>query len=749
MVGVLALLPSLAWAQQGPGYIYSYEQLQLGDTAQWVLVPKALPNNLIGDLESDVRAAVSALQKAKRPTYGRTTVTVEPKALAQGKVTINVDEDKIKYQLIIEAEVVTTLAGLGITEVTFESDTTRVVRPEEIPFASFTPTLPLWRALPPAKLKQGLVLMPDGSYMDVTAFQAAVKKGDREVLDAVYASMLVDAPLAQIGTIERLTELKPKGWEDAVSGCLQKDSSDVRIAAIDALRGSKDKKVLEALSKVVDKDSNPDVQAAAASCLSASDNKKYSVYGAYHTLRGDDANAAVAAIDELVKKKITDAVPELVTALSHPATSVGRRAATAIRELGDDKALLKALSNEELRPEIREQLGIEVSLLKSKDDRYIGLAYVAAKGTETHALEAIAQLGKLRDPEPYPALEAALQSTTPEVRLAAAAQLADLKAVDSVLKLMEAARTYPDEAFEIEQSVVRLLASAEKLSELEERLEGRNSPLLKRSVYMALGQRAVDGNAFNRVRETLTQGLQDPEPVARGGAILALASATNPDDLLVLSPLSRDDDANVRVDVARALSLYPAGQAQDALLKLLGDDSEDVVVAAVKAFGKRKETAVLRDLMKMQKHPSKRVRIALLKAVAAVVDDETRADGLPWIANALFDSDVEVKSAAIKVLGGFNDAQAVESLALLVRDPNKTIQHATLRALGATQHPDAISLLAEGLKAADAPTRRVALEALQVHANPAVQVEIEQFLTTEADTELKKLAQSILEALRS
>ncbi|OIP30045.1 MAG: hypothetical protein AUK47_26075 [Deltaproteobacteria bacterium CG2_30_63_29] len=742
------LLSSSAFAQEGPGVIYTYEKVQLGNTTQWVLVPRLMSKDTSADLETNVRAAFNTLKKSKPPTYGSTELEIDPKALAKGKVTVDVDADKAKYALIIEAEVVESLATLGVTQVTFKGGASEVLTESAIPFAAFTLSVPIWRALPPATLSSGVVRLPSGGTMDVVAFQTKLGEKDATVVAAIFEELGKSAPLSQIGLLERLPKMDLPGWQAEVAKQLGNKDTTVRVAAIKALEGVTDKPILEALVAIVDKDTDPDVQAAAALALSASKNDKFSSYGVYFALRGENEAAALTAIDELVKARDVAADVELVSALAHKSPSVGKRAARALRQLELDKQLVKSLDNDALSGEIRETIATELSQLKTPADAFIGFAYLAAKGTSAAALPAVQALAKYKDPEPIKALEEALKSEYSSVRLATANALGDLKEKHSVDAIAAVVEAHPSDFADIEEAIIKLFVNSETLSDLEDQLKKQKKDLLRRALFRAIGRKALAASRFNAVRDKLLEGLKESNELPRGGAVIALSYEPTDDNLAMIGSLAADSSSQVRSDVALALSNFPEGKATDVLMKLSSDTDSDVAVAAITALGVRKEKAALKDLIKMGKSESPDVRRALIRSTREMMNADNRGDVVAFISNALFDADRGVMLAAITALGEIADEQSVGSLAMLVQDPNPQIQHAAFVALAVSQHPDAIGLIAKGLSADDPATRQVALQALKDHGSVLAGPEIEKMLVNETDPETKALAETILAELK-
>lgn len=748
LVAWCAIAPSTASAQNGPGIYYSYEKAQLGNTAQWVLVPHTLKGDLSGDLETDARAAFQALRSTKPPTYGGTSINIDPADLKKGKVSVQIDSAVQAYALIIEAEVVHTMAALGIEQVVFTGAVSETLTVADVPFAAFVATVPLWRALPPATLEGGMVRLPSGDLTTVEGFQQKLATKDSAAVKAVFSALQSGPALAKVGILERLPALGLDKWQDEVVKRLKDDAAEVRLAAVGALKGTRDKDALEALVAVIDKDSDANVQAAAAGVLSATGDKKYGAYGIYFALRGQDKAAALTAIDELVKQRVDSAADELVKAMSHPDKAVGARAARALGELNQDRALRQAIGDEKIDLEIREEAALALAALSDKDAAFAGRSWLAARGSEAAALEAIARLAATRDPEPHAALAAGLDSPHRDARIASARALATLKEDDSLKAMAIAAGKYADERVEIEDAMVDLLEAAETLSNIEDRLKSEKNAILKRATYRALGRKAPAAGRSAAVRDKLVAGLDESDEQARGGALIGLAADPSDDNMTLISARGSDASAQVRADVALALASYPAGKATDVLLQLARDTSSaDVAIAAIRSFGVRSEFSVVRDLVKLGKDDP-RVRIALVRNLPLLVNNDTRSDVVAYVSNLLFDGDRTVKLAAIESLGQLADDQSIGALALLVQDPDQEIQFAGFNALAATRHASAVPLIAKGLESADPAVRRASLQGLAAHGGSGVREHLEKVAGNDPDAEIKDLAQRLLAQVR-
>jgi HEAT repeat protein len=751
---ILSLWPSPASSQDptdGPGFFYSYEQAQIGDTPQWVLVPRTLRAPLTSDLETNVRAAFKALSASKKPTYGRASILISPADLKKGKVTIDLDPEKLSFQPIIEAEVLATFATLGLSSVEFKADGhSKTLQPHQVPFASFALTVPMWRALPPAALPPyTLVALPDGSVVSSQSFTDKVKSSDAATIKLLLSELESGLPDSQQGLLERLPTLKISGWDSAAIKLLERGPRDSQLAVIRASTKASTKDLLDAMAKLVEKSPDAEVRTAAADALSKSGDPRFASMAAVSSLRSGDSAAAIKAIDDLVSKRSAGAAAEIAKTLSSD-EAVARRAASALRELNASPELLAALKDDTLPLPIRELIAQETSRLSSRSDAFYGFAFLASNAPTPKALPAIEALSRFTDPKPTSALEKALaHPSSSRARRAAAQALADLKDPDAIKAMSRATQSFPDDASSIEAAMVSLLASSERVDDLKERLKKSGSdPQMKRATFYALAMRAEKDKIFKNIHDKLTDGATDKDPLIRGGALLGLSVHASDEDLPTITAAASDSSPRTRQDVALALSNYPSGKATDTLLKLLSDSDPTVIAASADALGKRKETSSLRDLIKQQRHDSPIVRAALIPAIAQMFSPDNKGDVLSAISKGITDKDPNVKFAAIAALGPFNESASLDALALVTADPDPSFQQAAYAALGQTKAPRAVDLLAAALKSENPDNRKAALLAMREHGSRDLPSKIDAALSSEADPEVKALAAEVIADLK-
>ena len=757
LLGVL--LSGVASADPGPGVYYSQKTVQLGDAAQDVLVPNALRRHMTDDLETNLRAAFKALQNSKRPTYGRSSLDIDPKKLKKGEVTVELDPGKLDPSLrnIVEAEVLATFATLGIKTVNFKADkNVKAMDTSVYTMPVFALVVPIPAALPPNAIPGAQVQMGDGDLIPIAEFQQKLSDGDSKLVRAVLDTLKGGAPAVQVELLARVGALKLDGWEDTAIGLLSKGDVQVQIAAAKAFEGTSDKDALEALKDLVDnKKADPTAQAAAAAALSTSSNASYNSYGAVFALRGDDPNAAITAIQALVDKKAKGQADELVKAVGGKLPAVARRAVVALGELEAEGELGDVMNNDTLPIELRELAAVQLS--KSSNDRTARKAqeFLAASASPRAALAALTELAKEKDPEAAArSVQKGLDNPSGRVRRAAAKTLVDIKEDDALKAMGKAAEVHPEDSAAIEAAMVDLLVASERLDDLKDRLR-LGDARQRRAAFRALGRKAAQsGNQFKRYRDELTEGVnKQKDALIRGGAILGLAEGKVNEDLALIAALAKDGSPRIREDVARAVGQFPAGTATDVLLALLEDKEPSVVVAAVESLGNRTEKDVLKTLVKLHKGADPAVKIALYESAPKLLVLKERGstgDVLSLLTNGTIDKDPKVKLAAIAVIGDLQEDGFLDALVPLVTDADPKVRFAVFDALVVAQTKRAGDILGNALVApsVDNETKLALLDAIVAHGAVSNKKKVQELLKKETDGAVKARAEAALKELK-
>lgn len=139
---------------------------------------------------------------------------------------------------------------------------------------------------------------------------------------------------------------------------------------------------------------------------------------------------------------------------------------------------------------------------------------------------------------------------------------------------------------------------------------------------------------------------KDEDYLVRREAINALGELRVPDAAGRITMALADEEADVRLAAATALSWSGFADDADSLLLALDDSSQRVQAAAIKSIGKRKDKAAFERITAFSRNPSGMLRIAALQTLVQI-DPEKAATVL---SNAANDSDEEVARVASNLL---------------------------------------------------------------------------------------------------
>ena len=190
LVALGLLLPALtgadAWAQDGETVDtvrYSYEKWSRGGQAQYVLEPMPISIKK-GGLKDRANALFRVLSAAKSGSYGKAALAFRDDVDQTGIIWVHLDPEKARYNPIVMAETTYTFTENGATRVIFPKVFERGWTRDDVPFAAYTLTVPLWQTLPPAGIGGALARLPDGSYLGSDDAIARLQKGDAALIEA-------------------------------------------------------------------------------------------------------------------------------------------------------------------------------------------------------------------------------------------------------------------------------------------------------------------------------------------------------------------------------------------------------------------------------------------------------------------------------------------------------------------------------------------------------------------------------------
>lgn len=474
---------------------------------------------------------------------------------------------------------------------------------------------------------------------------------------------------------------------------------------------------------------------------------------------------AVSVLGELQAHR---AFPLLVRCLTDLDEEVRAKAATALGQLGDRRAVAYLLEHllGDPAPFVRSRIASALGQFGETDvvDRLVRALGDPAWWVRMRSVEALEQIGA---PAEGP-LMAALDDADPEIRTRAAVALERLGVPARLVRaIAEGAR-----ADEAEGALAKFAASgarellAEELDHPSAAVRGAVLRALRQAqrrdlagelarvaaadaepALRALALETLAALGVRDARDAARAGANDGAPEVRAAAVELLALAGGEEELGTVRALAGDPDARVRVAAARvlprlgreaALEAFPAllgdpapavrraalESAASARLEplapaataLLGDADPDVVRAAVLALGRLGD----RDAVPALLHVAQSATVLR----AAIADAIARLD--PTAIPELMDTflglqDVGSRLAVVDALARLQSPAATQMLLGLRGDPSPDVRAAAVTALGSALAPEGLAAAAEALRDPDGGVRARALDAIgQTRPGPAV-----------------------------
>ena len=741
------LIPSLAWAEGG-SVRYSYEQVELGDRSEWVLIPRA-EKGLAGAItKSKLIDAFDLLKRAKRSTYGDSSIQIGGN-LPKAKISVAIDPKYSQYAIIIMAETIYTMTELGMEGVEFPGYAEGALGRAQVPFAVYTLTVPMWKALPPSSMTPAQVLLPTGQALDGGEFYARWAKKDEALIKELYAYLKGDELFAIGGVLTLLPELKLP-YVDQVLPLLSHRHKAVRERALEALTPHRDEAaVLKALAALIEQEKEADLALKGATIVGQAKDKAFAVLLPLYTLRTGEPKAAAAAAQELIKFKEDARVPaQLAAQLTHKDPSVAQAASEALIKIEATKELSAALAEGGVEATLRAQIARALGELKDPGVKLTGFLYLANNAEERESIRAIGALAALKSAEGRKAVEGFLESPVAYRRAAAAAEIKQLRDVASLPALASAVKKAKEDAELIEDAGYAIMVALPLKDILDQTRHKDN--IIQRLAYRAVGERAVQEKAGARVLDTLKAGAQSKDPLIRGASARAIGDLALKESAEILKGMVADKSADVRRDVAVALGKMPEGTLTEVLVKFLDDAEGAVQAAAMDALGARKEALAWDKIKALFKSPQEQVRAASLRALATLVSRADKVgvgDVISLLSGGVADPAMVVRVEALRQLGTFKEDVAVASIAAQLNAREEEVRVAAFAALGDTGNAGANELAVMGLADPSLKVRREAINALSKLKAKSAKKALQDRLKDEPDEEIQQLIKATVKKL--
>lgn len=671
--------------------IYSYAKTAQ-KPAEWAIIP------VIADApDTKVSTLFETLKKRKMPTYGNTLFDA-------GTHIVSIDVSKCAYGPIISAEIGHTFLAYGHGLPVFTCDG-RNIAPAVNGLTHYIAIVPLWQAITAEEITEPALVQVGDIYMKPADFKAKLKKKDKTIVKAIEAGFNDENTVVRAGLMQGYIALGFTGAEKRLAKELSSGDPTLITTAMTSLVKTKTASTIKQMKTLLTTESEHQ-KSYAVILMDAADQDLQDEAMLILLRSGDDAlfNRAIERLDK--GKKIAMVRKNMNIILSN--ASPNHATALAERLIADDEGALEIAEWLKFAPNTPTSQAVAETALKLSFDK----SKLIAHDTRTALRRAAWSLQLLSaDPkQAYDALDSleldataqntpglwlrGLYSTLPGIQIAAGEHLESL----------------PSSDVKLSQDLVNAFMSTE-LTE--------HWPLLTTVHATAISdpKAALDsGTTVPELRAaTMAMAISNPDEAKGSGSnalegayLLGIAQKTPTEALPRLTAEAYNADVRVRRDVAYATRWLDI--SGDTLRTTLLKDADETVVrtliAQMAKIPTSNASAALIKEMTARAERSPALKIAVLHALPKLMHAKTVQTISAYASNEMFDTDVNVKIAAIRALSEIarhtDDTlivdNAITSLALTSQDQDPNIVHHTLIALAKTKNPAAAEIISRALQ---------------------------------------------------
>jgi HEAT repeat protein len=463
---------------------------------------------------------------------------------------------------------------------------------------------------------------------------------------------------------------------------------DVRQFAVTALGSFTDPRATAALRKALHSESSV-VAGTAMIALG-----KGGVEAVQEGLADKDPAARVRAADQLGSANDKRAVGALVAALGDPVPEVRHHAAIALFSIGDPKAFVPLSTHlQDPAPLVREMALRGV----------LKLALAAlAQGSPAQRIAVVKTVAALEGQQADELVAKGLYDASEDVRLAAIRGMGR--------------RPIPMASSELTE-----VASADKSPGVRDAARGAAMvPIARFLSEGTVTDRRAAAQYLGRLRDprglvALAAAVHDRDAEVRLEVVRALGKTGTADAIPPLALMRADSVVYVRLAVVDALRSIPDPRAVPPLLSALEDPLSEVRWRAVEALqDKTSDGRVVDGLLRTVQDPVGGVRAPAAFALAAAKDPAI----VPRLVPLMASSDEHVRTAAAVRLRQDPQKEAVMRLCALLAHADAIVRRDVSQLLGEMRDPQAVPPLIERLHDPDPGVKRAAMAALARFDDP-------------------------------
>ncbi len=729
------------FAAEGRTVIFVTETVQNGLTETSILVPQTVVTQS-DSLRGRVQELFDTLKSKGGERYNGISLELPDGFDLARKATLNCERsDPLDCEQAL-AEVGATFAIIGVERVTLAGSVS-VSSAQTIPARAFIPVFPFWAVLPPAKVSFGLIQIGN-EYVKPATFYARLRKSEIDPPIIRAARQIL-----RTGPITGIMEIAQNARELGVLGrtslmpLLSHSDSSVRVLGIEKLSLVRNSEVLARFASMVDSDSDPRVKLAAVRALVDAGDQKYKVYLLMEDLQLPDEQRVMNALKKLIATGDRRIGPSIQPLLFHGSMTIRGMAADGLIQLKLHKAVAKLLDDNRLDPEIRSRLARAMTQSNSTTHRTKALEVLLSADEGADKVFALSLIREKHITGHSESVVRHIGSDDSDIRDHAIKVAGALKLEAAVVPMANLSDG---------DSAVAKLAKTELVTVLIglglnriETYAGHSDPKIRAAALHALGASGSGGST--RIRRILLDRITDKDIRIRRAAVTGLAGIANVSVADRLLTLKGDGDAEIRVQVVRAVVAVNHSQAGTLVSAMLADLDPKVKLEALRGVNKLSVKSALPQVWRLLRYGSTDIRREALATIVKHASAKEREDNISALSEMFYDTDEGIRSLVIDAVRGFRNPLAYSNLGALVTAKEPAVQIKALGALSQTKDPRAVEYVVAALFERDSTVKNAALDALQTINSMKAEGALREYIQTESDAGLKDRATEVLDNL--
>lgn len=687
------------------------------------------------------------LKLRKSDIYKNTKIINTPesqkKLLSDKTLTIEIDKNSVaKFEELV-SEIIYTFTENGVDSFIFINNPVNADKiwiRRDVKFTSFDLKIDMWRVLPPQRLSNCFVVLPNTMLNSCTTFYNKIDKNDKKIIEFILNYIKTGNKFQKINAMKSLSYLKVKDSEKYIVDSLNDSDVDIVLASLEGLVGNKKNDILKKVSDLLEKSENKQVKLYSAKLLIASEQKDFVLKGLNFFLGYDDIDKKIEIIKSIATYKNSEDMIIMMlkdnnekirlTSLEYLKSAKKNPSFDAIKAcLSDTSDKVRLLASN--------------ILVTNPNYKRFGLYHQITVNDEVTATNAAMGLFPFKSEETSLNLIKCFEQKNNKVVHTCATILLkhkDKTAIIPFFKYFD--KNVSDEGIGIAKDFVSFYDDKELVANLKENIES-----LQKELIILLGYRFKDKKDAATVA-AIVPFLKSNNEFVRIESIIAIDKIKAPEGLKSILEIAGDSALNVRMTILNIIDNYKADEVKDTLLKYVDDTNDDLRVIT---FKKLMKFNIKEALPRLEQYSTSSVRKVKISALEALI---TLSDKIPQEMEDKFQSlleqdDPEIKMWAIYGLSKTLKRTTLPFITIHGQDTDAKVRKAVVFAIGELDYSEKtkIDMVYAGSEDVDTDVKKEAAIALGKIGKQVDIEKIKNLISKETNEDIKKLLKESLSAI--